>query len=423
MKAFRLLMVLALTSMAVSATAMPNFARREGFACSVCHTTIPRLTRFGYEYRNSGFRTPNLIGEAIKDPTFGDMNAARIQAQAIWTRVHNEAAGTVTARGRMEFVEFTLYPATGSYGRWWSSLGEFSVAPEDFFEVENAYIRATFGKADSHFQVRAGVFHPFEGYGASDRPVALARPLLQTTPAKNTGTSTFFTPWGFDQVGVEAGYTYGPFNVAATLFNGIYVNPEENKAFPFQGGELVRPASDPNYNSKDFQAFANYFIPFMKNDAAVSAFYYHGTLSVPYILAPAAFYTDTFDRVALYATLPIAIPSGPSIWVLGGLQYGWDTAVDPLTGAKLPDKFRSAGGFGEAFVPVSEYFGATVRYDRFSPSHSEKNNAVQAFTVAASVVALNGLQAILEYQVKDQETGPATSTNTNQVRLRLIGFY
>ncbi len=71
MKAFRLLIVLALTSVASSATAMPNFARREGFSCTVCHTTIPRLTRFGYEYRNSGFRTPNLIGEAIKDPAFG----------------------------------------------------------------------------------------------------------------------------------------------------------------------------------------------------------------------------------------------------------------------------------------------------------------------------------------------------------------
>ncbi len=423
MKACRLLIGLALASIAGSASAMPNFARREGFTCGVCHTTIPRLNRFGYEYRNSGFRTPDHIDEAIKDPTFGDLNTARIQAQGIWTRVHNEAAGTVTAQGRMEFVELTLYPLTGSYGRWWSSLGEFSVAPEDFFEVENAYLRGTFGKAGGHFQVRAGVFHPFEGYGASDRPVALARPLFQTTAARNAGTSTYFTPWGFDQVGVEAGYTHGPFNVAATLFNGIFVNPAENKAFPFQGGELVRPATDPNYNSKDFQLFGNLFIPFMKNDAAVSAYYYHGKFSVPYDLATPAFYTDSFNRVALYGTLPISIPRGPAVWALAGLQYGWDTGVNAATGAALPDKFKSSGAFGEIFVPVSEELGASVRYDVFRPSHSQSNNGQQSVTLAANLSALNGLQTILEYQYKTSDTGATTSTDQSQIRLRLIGIY
>ena len=420
MRLYPLFVLIGLAGSASPALAfrIPAFARRENMACSACHTSIPRLNRVGYDYRNAGYRMPNEIGDnrAIAIP---DMISARTQTEAGWQRTR-AANGTTSHKSQLNFVEFTAYPLSGSFGRYWSSLAELSFSSEDFWEIENAYLRGTFGKEENHFQVRAGVFHPFEGYGASDRPAVLSRPLFQTTPARNTGTSTFFTPWGFDQVGVEAGYTFKNFSGAATLFNGIFVNPDERKAFPFQGGELTRPSTDPNYDSKDFQLFANQFLPIGKNDAAISAFYYSGTLTVPFNFTSGDSYTDHFDRLALYGTLPLALSKTTALWVLGGMQWGRDDRINATTGSGVPGRFGSGGAFGELYVPLNRYLGTVARYDYFRPSHDQTNNATNAFTAGLNASALDGVQGILEYQFKRSETGPSTSTNSHQLRARII---
>ncbi|MFQ5691247.1 MAG: hypothetical protein ACE5HQ_13370 [Gemmatimonadota bacterium] len=383
---------------------IPAFARREHMACSVCHTSIPRLTRFGYEYRNAGFRIPAQIGKS-RPVDIPNMISARTQSLVSVTHTKNEATSTTSNKRVMKFKEFTIYPATGSFGRYWSAFAEFSTSPEDFFEIENAYVRATVGNEKDHFQIRAGVFHPFEGYGASDRPAGLSRPLFQRTPANNAGTSTFFTLWGFDQMAVEAGFTHKGFNAAAAVLNGIYVNPEERKAFPFQGGELNRSGNDPNFNSKDIQVFLNQFIPVGGADAAISAYYYHGTLSVPYDFETPASYTDSFDRVAAYGTLPVTVSADKALWLLGGVAWGQDRRVDATTGNVLPGKFKSGGWFGELYMPASQYVGMSARYDFFRPSRDQDDNALKAFTLGANLAALDGMQAILEYQYKDVQTG------------------
>ena len=40
------------------AAAIPVFAHRYGLSCQACHTTVPRLTEFGEEFRNRGYRLP-----------------------------------------------------------------------------------------------------------------------------------------------------------------------------------------------------------------------------------------------------------------------------------------------------------------------------------------------------------------------------
>src|ERR1035437_8266221 len=42
--------------------AMPIFARKYGFKCTYCHTTIPRLNETGFRFRAAGFRLPSEIG-------------------------------------------------------------------------------------------------------------------------------------------------------------------------------------------------------------------------------------------------------------------------------------------------------------------------------------------------------------------------
>ena len=76
MRIARIVVVFALCAASFEARAMPNFTRREGFDCSTCHVNIPRLNRFGYEYRNSGFRIPSTIGDKKQkdQPDFGTLN-------------------------------------------------------------------------------------------------------------------------------------------------------------------------------------------------------------------------------------------------------------------------------------------------------------------------------------------------------------
>ncbi|MGC8654477.1 MAG: hypothetical protein ACP5US_10865 [Candidatus Kryptoniota bacterium] len=42
---------------------MPNFARRYNMECTACHTVIPRLNEFGYQFRAAGYRMPEEIGK------------------------------------------------------------------------------------------------------------------------------------------------------------------------------------------------------------------------------------------------------------------------------------------------------------------------------------------------------------------------
>jgi hypothetical protein len=420
MHATRWMIAAGLAAVAASADAMPNFVRREGFDCATCHTTIPRLNRFGYEFRNAGFRVPSMIGDAKQKevPDLGTMFAARLQSQPSFTKTRT--GGKTTNQGQLSFFETTIYPLTGSFGRWWSSEGEISFAPEDFFEVENAYLRATFGGEASHANVRLGVFHPWEGYGASDRPLTINRTLFQGVAARfgsGAATSTFFTPWGFDQVGLELGYTMGGFNVAGAVLNGLFVDAAERKAQPFQGGGLSRPTTDPNYNAKDYQLFANQFF----GDAALSAHYYHGTLTIP---VAATSFTDRFDRLSLYGTLPVprfGPKTVPPLWLLAGYELGWDTGFDAAT-SSTTGKFRSSGWFAEVFSPITPSIGAALRYDRFDPSRSVSNDTQQALVAALSVAALNGAQGILEYRHRLNE-GAAADTNTDELRLRVIYIF
>lgn len=403
----RLALALLLAGLSTTATALPSFARRESVSCNTCHTNIPRLTRIGFEYRNAGYRFPENLGKAPRDVTFGDVNAAAVQADSSWVREEAEGA-SARPRGSLMSPEATIFAATGSFSRWLSAYSEIGLAPGEI-EFENAFLRFTYGGAERRLNVRAGVIHPFEGYGASDRPLGLSSPLFRTVPARDgsTGTQTLFAP-DFDQAAAEVGYTAGGFNVAATVFNGLFAG--EEGAAPFLGEG--RAKDDPNYNQKDFQLFANQFF----GEAALSAYYYRGTLTTPLEGAPVPAFTDRFDRAALFGTLPVL----QRLWLLGGLQWGWNRAYDVSQAAVLSKRFQSVGWFGEAYVPWNAYLGGSLRYDWLDPSRSTSSDRVQAVTASVNLAALDGAQAIVEYQFREDRTAPGVTNTANQVRLRLL---
>jgi hypothetical protein len=222
-----------------------------------------------------------------------------------------------------------------------------------------------------------------------------------------------FAPQLFNQAQVEAGYTYKSFNIAASVLNGIFVQADGTAAANI-GGSLVRDPSDPNHNAKDFQLVANQFIG---EDNAISAYYYHGTVSlpVPGATTPAS-WSNSFDRAAFFATVaPIK-----KVWVLGGLEYGWDHAYDAAAAGPSADRFLSSGWFGEVDARYNEALGGIVRYDWFNPTRSASNNNVQGVTVGLNGLVFGGLQAILEYQLLKTDNGPGVTRTDQSLQLHLF---
>ncbi len=355
---------------ATSASAMPMFARKLGVPCGTCHTTIPRLNETGYRFREAGFRMPTDIGKPETTPyNVADYFSGRIQARYDASRTKT---GPVTShRSQIRFHELTLYPMTGSFGKYFSSLVELSFAPEEPAEVENAY----------------------------------------ETTAANLNQSTFFTPWGFDQAGIEGGVSAGRTSFRATVFNGLLVREEEGAllAFPAQGGPLSKPGGTSSANSLDFQLFANRILN--PDGGGVSAYYYHGRLDLPIAGSLDNTFQNSFDRFALYGGYPVL----PKLHVLAAFQTGKD---DVVTGGR----FTSRGAFAEADVPLREYATAGVRYDWFDPSTAKADNQVRGVFGFVNIPFQNGLQFIAEYQHKNTKRGinPDRSDNIFQVRFIFI---
>lgn len=413
-------LALALGLMAGTAQALPSFARREGVSCSTCHANIPRLTRIGYEYRNSGYRFPDDLGKDASPVDFGNFNSAAGKVDFIWSRTSGTDEGGTPTSSRpattLQFAELSIWPATGAFGRWFSSSVEVALSPGSV-EIEKGYLRFTYGTGKSHLNVRVGVIHPFEGYGAADESLGLSDPIFRETAPfdRASGTRSFFAPMNFSQAAAEVGYTYGGFNATAAILNGIVVAPDGSGADAFIGGDKVRDRADPNYNGKDIQLFVNQFF----GDTAISAHYYNGRTTQPFDATggPTTF-TNRFERAAVYATIPVFA----RLWALGGAQWGWDRRVD-ATGTVLPDRYMSSGWFAEAYVPWNDYVGASVRYDWFDPSRGSGRDLNRGVTVAANLADLKGGQAIVEYRLRDDQTGPGTSLKTSEVQVRLLyGF-
>ncbi len=394
--------------------AMPNFARKYNATCDMCHTVIPKLTKVGYEFRLAGFRLPDEIGKDEKPFNLGDFFTARFQSQYKWSQT-KPVTGVKKTSSQLEFFEFTMYPLTGAWGKNFASLGEFSMTPDDVFEVENAYVRYDYKVGEGIFQMRIGIMHPFEGFGASDRPISISRPLIQ----KSTATGNPFFLWNLDQSGIEAGYYYQPTGTALSLnlWNGVIFKEDgSGVAEPAQGGGISKKQGQPGANDKDFQAVLTQIFP---NEAGATLYYYRGVVPFPDPNNPSTTTTtrDTFHRFTAYANYWV-LPK--TINLLAGYGYGSDSLGNySLAGAANVGK--SNGYFVEADYHLKlNDLGVAARYDRFDPSNKVNHNSQKAYTVALNVPSNIGLQGILEYQHKDTEKTAGGSDKTDTVTARMI---
>lgn len=394
----------------IDSHALPNFARKYGADCSMCHTAVPKLNRIGYEFRLAGYRLPSEIGKDEKPFNLGEFFAARIQTQYVNKRHSDVTPGNDSTTDSLEFKEFSMYPLSGSWGKYFASLTEFSMAPGEVFEVENAFVRAVAGNDNGWFQARVGIMHPWEGFGASDRPIGSTRPLFQKTAAVG---SPFYL-WNLDESALELGYHYAKSGttVAARISNGILWN--NGSAEPAQGGEMASSNKIGYKNKKNYQLFLNQFIT---DNSSVSLYYYMGAISFPDPdTTPANSTIDNFTRLAVYANF-FVVPD--KINLLAGYAYG-DDKLDDETVAGASNVGKSKGYFGEIDFHASSKLALALRYDSFDPSDKVDGNMITAYTLSANYLIVNGLQLVADYQAKETEKGSSGKNKDNELTVRLI---
>lgn len=467
-----------------NANAMPNFARKLGVPCQTCHSTIPRLNEIGYKFRAAGFRLPEMIGKSEEQKfELGDYFSARLQARydtqmtnqpngAAVANVINNVPGPRTTTNSFSFMEATLYPLTGAWGKYFGSLSELSTSPEDVFEIENAYVRFVFGKSDRFFTSRVGIFHPWEGFGASDRPFSNVRALFQTVPisASGRGIPFVFQPWGLDEAGVEVGTDIKKLSLRAAVLNGTLMrwegDPNSFLPFPAQTGpwkganqstgHLTKPFDSPAHNTPDFSANATYILH--SEGGGISLLYYHGNIATPthcldgtpigktnlitgdqcgvagasttapfgtvgntdFDFSRATAFRNNFDRLALYASYPIGKHFVPQ----AGFQFGRDTIpIDPANFPVVPGlkKFDSKGAFVEGVFTLSQYLTAGVRYDWYKPKYAASTfNTQWAVTPYVNIPLQNGFQIIAEYQHRDFQLNASNHRQNDTFQARII---
>lgn len=432
--------------------ALPNFARQTGMECGGCHTTVPQLNRTGYEFRLAGYRMPDEIGKKSKFE-FANLFAARIQTQ--WQSLSTRDAATTSqniSKNQLQAYEQTLYPLSGSWGENFGSFVELSMAPGEGFEVENAYVRGVYGDKNGWFSGKVGVMHPWEGFGASDRPLGNIRPLFQkgVTYAGSAGgtpgkVASPFYLWNIDEAAAEIGYYWKPTGTTITgrmgmgsIWKADAKNPGD-LGDPTQGGTLTKSTIGyPNANNpkdKSWQLVLNQFF----NDESGGTLYYY-TSATPYpdpygydwqngfsTFDPSlsVFGKDRFHRFAAYANYYVV----PKVVDLkAGFYYGKDSiGFNPLLayGAKNVSANHggtSIGWFGEGdWHIIPHKLAVGYRYDSFDPNRSIHNVTAHAHTLSLSYHPINYIELIGDLQTKRSEQGVGVSDKKDdQFLLNLI---
>jgi len=398
--------------------AMPMFARRLGVPCSTCHTSPPRLNETGYQFRAAGYRMPAEIGKGGEKKPFNffDYNGIRLQARYDATRARTGPDAPHSNNFNLFAAEFyTLY---SPWGKYLSSSLKATIYPEKSYDTEDhvrveGNIKATVGNEKRFFEVRAGVPHPMEGFGASDVTISGTRPYLQEQAA-NFNQTTFFTPWNFHQSGVTFGYYQGRTAVRALLLSGVRLHNDKDALEPFGRRE---PFTDDlplsKHSGVDFQLFVNRILNF--NGGAVTMYYYHGNMNIPIVNPDGTFQPDIafrndFDRVAFYASYPV----GKRLTLFGGVQRGRD---DIATGGR----FTSLGAYTEAAVPViNDLTSAGVRVDWFDPARNKSRNEVYGVTTYMNLWVREQFRFVAEYQRKERRQAPLPNKKDHAFQLRLI---
>lgn len=389
---------------------MPMFARKYGVSCAVCHTSPPRLNETGYRFRAAGFRFASEAGQAAgTEQKFDLLNYTSGRIQVRYDATRTRVGPTISKADSTRVQALELYALTGSWGKYLSSNVKLTLTPNEnpSARFERAYVKANAGNDKRFFSVRAGIMQPFDGYGASDSPATISRPFIQSRPA-NFNQSTFFTTWGFDQTGVEAGFDVNRTSIRAAVMKGLVVSRRNNQfiASAAQGVGLSRRPAFGDEESADYQVFVNHILD--ANGGGLSFHYYRGELTLPGASAASSF-RNTYNRAAVYGSYAVA----KRLHLFTGAQRGRDGTVGG-------ERFSSTGAFAEAAVPFTELSAAGVRYDWFDPARNRADNEAQGITAYVNWWGYDQVRIVGEYQHRILKRGASPEQKDDALQIRFI---
>ncbi|MBI3651712.1 MAG: hypothetical protein HY231_11900 [Acidobacteria bacterium] len=424
---------------------IPMFARRYGVPCSTCHTSPPRLNETGYQFRAAGFRMPEEIGKnSDRKNRLTDHLGFRLQP-----RYDARRSATATAVATVQQVK--LFAAEGYlwYGpvsKYFSSNLKITMWPEASNETElkerlEGTIRFTYGKNTHFIDLRAGVPHPYEGFGGSETYVASdTRPFIQELRTAHFNQDTFFTPLGFHQQGVSLGYHYKRTTISGQLLGGLRLKADAaGHLEPFGRKEPFSKALGASRKGgPDFQLYVNQTLA--HEGGNLSLYYYKGRSYLPRLdlatsscaplatcasadastttwpvrlahrlplaasvfpalattsaasdppidLASLPFFKNDFYRLGFYAGYPVKRAR-----LLYGIQRGRDTI-----GAG--GQFTSLGQFAEAMImAINDISAVGLRYDWFDPARNLNHNDMKGVTAYVNLWLHHELRITPEYQ-------------------------
>ena len=235
-----LLAVLLLALVAAEALAVPLFARKYGFVCTMCHTTFPNLNDFGQKFRMNAYSIPGSEDQEKTVLESGAPFAARTMAgftsdkfapgggdvevsQFRLNGLDLFAAGLIG--GRKGFFVGYKPSISGSSGvdAQEGALEQASVA---FSQLAGTWLNARVGRFEAAYvpfsQLRSITMAPYEIYNFDGSPAALE-------PGLRGSRNTFMLAETADGLEITG---YGPhsFQYAVGLTNGSRSNRSSDGA-------------------------------------------------------------------------------------------------------------------------------------------------------------------------------------------------
>lgn len=364
---------------------------------------------------------PNEIGKGgEKEKPFKITDYAGIRIQTRYDGIRSTAGTETASVNKFSLFALELYPFYGPLGKYFSSNLKLTLWPDKSEETEGhvrleGNMKFTYGNEKRFFEVRAGVPHPMEGFGASDIIIGDTRPYFWEHPA-DFNQSTVFTPWNFHQAGVTLGYYQGRTAIRALLLNGIRLEDDHGNLEPFGSKEpFTHSLPGTKHEGLDFQLFANRILH--ANGGGVSVYYYHGNVTLPIgthddvekIDDVRGRFQNQFDRLAAFGSYPV----NKRLLLMTGIQKGRD---DIATGGR----FSSGGVYTEGMVMLNDLTAAGVRYDWFDPARNKDHNEVNAVTTYVNAWIKDQIRIVGEYRHLDIKRGLLASQKNNAVQVRLI---
>jgi hypothetical protein len=236
-KIYKIIIVIIITSfiLPLNTQAIPEFARKYGFNCMMCHTSFARLNDYGQRYRDNGYQLPEQEG---KEKTVFDGSIPVSMRLSLGNSTYNNPSGTTNSFNLYGFdflaagvlhknISFLLIYTprvdlpSGDYSGPNSSLD----SPSQQGSLESVSLIFSNVIKDV-LNIRVGRFEPAYHVFSSKRTYYLFQPYEVYTLTTPNNMYSF----NDNQIGIEAtGHFKFGFKYAAGIVNGTGGNSDNNK--------------------------------------------------------------------------------------------------------------------------------------------------------------------------------------------------